>query len=131
MQEKAGEAWISADDAQRILEYLSFANIRPKQPKPLAPDAAAETVFLERCHACHDLERVRALAKQAGGDRQVWAHVVARMREKAPQWISEEEARKIAAYLGATTEVAETGSANGGNAAGNAAGTAAGTAAGD
>ena len=58
-------------------------------------------VFRERCSACHTLERVYlALEESQGKDKAPpWMHIVQRMREKAPEWISAQEAEQIMTYL--------------------------------
>jgi len=53
-------------------------------------------VFLERCSACHTLDRVY---DKLQGDQASWMHVVQRMQGKAPDWLSKEDAKLVVEYL--------------------------------
>jgi len=99
MQQKAGPEWLSDADVGKILGYLATARGEPRQASPLGADVSEADIFRARCTACHNLERIKLLAAQASSDNALWSHVVARMRQKAPQWISEEEAQSILHYL--------------------------------
>jgi len=94
MQEKS-PGWISKDEAKQVLDYLSKA---PKvERKKKATDVPAE-IFQERCSACHTLERVYSKLKSEKGAAP-WMHIVQRMQKKAPQWLSEKDAKLVIQYL--------------------------------
>jgi len=98
MQSRSGTDWLSDEDVERVLAYLSVAP-RGERTSSLTDDASPEQIFMERCSACHTLERVfRALEDSADG-AEFWSHTVSRMQSKAPQWLSEPEADEIFDYL--------------------------------
>jgi len=98
MQERA-PGLITANDAEKILEFLDQGapDIRKPERKPVKGDTA--TIFRERCTACHSLERVFKGRDGREFTAKDWTHLVSRMREKAPDWISQKEARQITNYL--------------------------------
>lgn len=107
MQERSGTGWLSDEDVERILVYLdaavaeASAKYFAEAVTPLTADATAEKIFRTRCSACHSLERVYAmLGENEGGQNLAFTHTVSRMRDKAPQWMTESEAVKIIEYLG-------------------------------
>lgn len=102
MQERAPEI-ISMEDVHGILEYLNHG-----APGAVKPEARKQTgngpaeIFRERCTACHTAERVYLKLQQSEqqDDAVVWGHIVNRMREKSPEWITKDEAKLILEYLG-------------------------------
>lgn len=99
MQKRAPD-WISEQEAELILDYISKAS-PSEHPKKPAQDAAA--MFRERCTACHTLERV--YLKLEAQKAPAWLHIVERMQQKAPQWLTDQEARQIVQYLQALKPV--------------------------
>jgi cytochrome c2 len=99
MQVRSGTDWLSDEDVERVLNYLSSATREAPTPPALAADAGAEQIFAARCQTCHTMERV-AVHLGPGSEMEMdWSHVVNRMRGKAPQWITDAESRKIVDYL--------------------------------
>lgn len=103
MQERAPD-WITSEEAHEILEYLGKAgNKMPEQiprPGPAEGEKAGDgavALFRQRCSACHTLERV--YLKLEEDPATAWMHIVSRMQKKAPEWLTSDEARKIAEYL--------------------------------
>jgi mono/diheme cytochrome c family protein len=86
--------WISEEEAKQVIDYLSKAP-KVKRVKK-AKDIPAE-IFQERCSACHTLERI--YNKINNEKAPSWMHIVQRMQEKAPQWLSQDEARLVIEYL--------------------------------
>jgi len=101
MKERAPEGWITENDVHEILEYLAHGAPDAKRPQRKEIQGQPAQVFRERCSACHTLERVYlALEESQGKDKAPpWMHIVQRMREKAPEWISAQEAEQIMTYL--------------------------------
>lgn len=97
MRERA-PGWISAEELQEIMEYLSHGAPESKRPEK-KPVAGSEALFRDRCSTCHTLERVYLELEEAKGKAPPWLHVVKRMQEKAPQWITPGEAGEIVKYL--------------------------------
>jgi len=86
--------WISEEEANRIVRFLTEFKQAPKPP----PAADESSLFATRCSACHTLERV--FKRLSESDQPIdWEHLVARMREKAPEWLTEEETERIYEYL--------------------------------
>jgi len=98
MQNRAGEDWISDDDAERILSYLSKLTPKVQEPERLDGKNGHE-IMKARCTACHSLERIFLELDEYQGEADLWPHIVNRMRSKAPQWISQSEAQSIIDYL--------------------------------
>jgi mono/diheme cytochrome c family protein len=92
MREK-NQQWISDEESRQILDYLSKA---PKVTREKKAQGDAEKIFLERCSACHTLERVYSKMKN---NETSWLHVVQRMQKKAPEWLSKEDAGLVVEYL--------------------------------
>lgn len=103
MQERAPD-WISANEVHEILEYLSQTGAEKPGQIPRAGLAkgdkggdGAAALFRRRCSACHTLERI--YLKVEKDPATAWMHIVTRMKEKAPQWLSAEDASKITNYI--------------------------------
>jgi mono/diheme cytochrome c family protein len=94
MRSKA-PGWISDSDADLILDYLSKA---PRVERDKKAKNKVDEIFIERCSACHSLDRVYDKLKDDDNPPS-WAHIVQRMQSKAPQWLSEDEANKVVEYL--------------------------------
>lgn len=94
---------ISVHDAHEILEFLNHGAPEARRPPPREPitDGGPAATFRERCTACHTAERVFLLLKEGknNGTAPPWLHIVNRMQNKAPDWISKAEARDILEYL--------------------------------
>ncbi len=98
MQSRSGTDWLSDQEVERVLAYLSEA----REPPPSVSLDHGETpvqIFAVRCSACHTLERIFANLDEAEDPAEFWSHTVSRMRGKSPQWMSESEASEILAYL--------------------------------
>lgn len=93
MREK-NTAWISEEESRQILDYLSKA---PKVEREKKAKGDAKMVFIERCSACHTLERV--FNKMQDSEAASWTHIIQRMQSKAPQWLSKEDAGLVVDYL--------------------------------
>lgn len=87
--------WITPEQARKILEYMKADphERRKRQEVKGGPDV----IFRDRCSACHDLERVFLEAEKPGAKD--WMHIVKEMQEKAPDWLTKEEAERIVGYL--------------------------------
>jgi len=97
MQSYAGTSQITNDELNRILAYLQD---QPPLPKPERVETSDPAQLLAtRCTACHSLERVFAKIRADGNTDATWMHIISRMREKAPDWVSEDEAAKLADYI--------------------------------
>ncbi len=101
MRERAPAGWISEKEAHEILEYLEHGAPEAKKPVRKEAKGGPAEVFRERCSACHTLERVYLELEESKekGKAAPWMHIVKRMREKAPEWITEKEAEQILSYL--------------------------------
>lgn len=108
MRERAPD-WISEKEAHEIVEYLVHGAPEAKKPVRKEVKGGSAVAFRERCSACHTLERVYLeLEKSKDGNKApTWLHIVKRMREKAPEWIDEKEAREIVTYLKTLKPVVE------------------------
>jgi len=62
---------------------------------------ASKSIFESKCSRCHGFERI----SQAVKTPVQWGVTVNRMREKDIDWISDEEAQSIAAYLASLSAV--------------------------
>ncbi len=101
MQERA-LGWISPPEAERILAYLDQGAPGTKKPERKKINGGSAAVFRERCTGCHSLERIYLQLEehtQLAGKSTGWMHIVKRMREKAPDWMTSKEAEKIVKYL--------------------------------
>ncbi len=91
--------WITPQEAQDILTYLDKGAPGTSKPKKKIVTGGPQEIFRQRCSACHKLDRIFYEFEEhrfkAGG----WMHLVKRMREKAPNWMTEKEAKQIAKYL--------------------------------
>jgi len=97
MRERA-PGWITEKDMHEIMEYLAHGAPEAKRPAR-KPVAGSEALFRERCSGCHTLERVYLELEEAKGRPPPWLHVVKRMQEKSPQWITPAEGGEILKYL--------------------------------
>lgn len=104
MQSRSGSDWISDSDAERVLAYLETVPQNGHEDGGLGENSSPAEIFSLRCSACHTLERIFQKSGEAG-TKQAWSHTVSRMREKAPQWMTDEEAVKILEYLQTTNQV--------------------------
>ncbi len=92
--------WISPGEADRIVRFLLDEAPGVRKPAHLALDGApAHELYRVRCSGCHNLERVYLYLEATAGTSLSWGPMVERMRQKAPGWMSEDEAAKILAYL--------------------------------
>ncbi len=105
MRSRAPQGWITEEDAHEILEYLTHGAPEAKKPQRKEVKGGPAEVFRERCSACHTLERIYLKVEESEGKAPAWMHIVARMREKAPQWITQKEAEQILSYLEALKPV--------------------------
>ncbi len=101
MQERAS-GWISPQEAERILAFLDQGAPGIKKPQRSKINGGAAAVFRERCTGCHSLERIYLELEEhteLAGKSAGWMHIVKRMREKAPDWMTAKEAGQIVKYL--------------------------------
>lgn len=103
MQSRSGTDWLSDQDVERVLAYLDTAPREANGSAPLGSDASPAEIFDARCSACHTLERIFQKIDSDGEGPASWSHTVSRMREKAPQWMTEAEAGQILEYLQLTS----------------------------
>ncbi|HHJ35435.1 MAG TPA: hypothetical protein ENJ87_06695 [Gammaproteobacteria bacterium] len=95
MREK-NQQWISMEESRQILDYLGKA---PKIKREKRASGNAQAIFLERCSACHTLDRIYEKLK-TGNNLKAWTHTVQRMQNKAPEWLSKDDAKQVIEYLG-------------------------------
>lgn len=98
MQERVPD-WITPEEAHDILTYLDKGAPGASKPKQKIVTGGPQEIFRTRCSACHQLDRVFYEFDKhrfmAGG----WMHIVKRMREKAPDWMTDKEAKQIVKFL--------------------------------
>lgn len=83
--------WISDEERRSIIYYL--VKIRGiEEPKKIS---AEQAFFENKCSRCHSIDRSLFALKP----QEEWPEVIDRMREKAPEWITEEESKRISEYL--------------------------------
>jgi mono/diheme cytochrome c family protein len=99
MQARSGTGWLSDEEVERILAYLALAGDEVTVAQAVGLDAGGKELFFTRCSACHTVERVFLQLGDSAQDNPPWAHTVSRMRSKAPQWMTDEEATQILEYL--------------------------------
>ncbi len=99
MQAKSGTDWLSDEDVERVLNYLSKAALDIPTPSKLGADAGGAEIFAARCQNCHSMERIFEHLGPNHDMKMNWSHVVNRMRGKAPQWITDVESQQIIDYL--------------------------------
>jgi mono/diheme cytochrome c family protein len=97
MQARAPD-WLSDAQIQTIVAFLERGAPGVQKPEHRLVDAVPVDVFRVRCGACHTLERAYLYLEAHGSDAD-WPQLVARMRSKAPEWISSSEAALIVDYL--------------------------------
>ncbi|MEN8108629.1 MAG: hypothetical protein ABFS22_11560 [Pseudomonadota bacterium] len=109
MQKRAPD-FITSNEAHQILEYLNAGAPGADKPPARAPaDGSPAAIFRNRCTVCHTAERVYLELQESDkkGATVVWGHVIKRMREKVPDWITEKEAKQILQYLSSLKPVKE------------------------
>lgn len=90
--------WISPEESETIVAFLEAGARGVQRPEHrFVDDAEPAEVFRERCAGCHPLERAYLYLETELDPH--WPLLVARMRAKAPEWISEAEAQQIVRYL--------------------------------
>lgn len=89
--------WISPEQSETIIEFLEAGARGVQRPEHRFVDGAPAEVFRERCAGCHPLERTYLYLETELDPH--WPLLVARMRAKAPEWISEQEANQVVEYL--------------------------------
>ena len=99
MQARSGTDWLSDEDVERVLNYLTAATTEIEPPEPLSTDASSREIFEVRRTGCHSLERIFTRPVDSQEDSLAWDHVGGRMRGKAPQWMTDTEAQTILEYL--------------------------------
>lgn len=96
MQDK-NPAWIKPEDVEQIIKEIK--TFWPDRIQALTAEKKefedVRFLFVDRCAFCHSLNRV--LIKSKTG--QEWLETVENMRSQAPDYISEEDAARIAHYL--------------------------------
>lgn len=90
--------WISQEEAATILTYLKEGAPGSEEVQRLEFGNDVKALYRNRCAACHTLERVYLMLERDRDNAQ-WALTVKRMQARAPDWITDEEADQIIAYL--------------------------------
>ncbi|MDX1569773.1 MAG: cytochrome c [Xanthomonadales bacterium] len=90
--------WISREEARTIYDFLEAG--APGESRILRQEFPNDNkgLYRNRCSACHTLERVYLMLER-DRERAQWALTVKRMQARAPEWITDEEADRITAYL--------------------------------
>jgi len=99
MQNKSGTDWLSDEEVERVLEYLTSAPRETVAAVALDDSTTPDQIFAVRCSGCHSLERIFSKLGESADTADFWSHTVSRMRGKAPQWMPESEAIQILEYL--------------------------------
>jgi len=97
MQSFAGTDKITNDDLSRVLSYLQGKPGLPKPQRIKTSDPAE--LFRARCTACHSLERIFRRVRAEGTTDATWLHIISRMKDKAPDWITDNESEQLLDYL--------------------------------
>jgi len=97
MQSYAGSNNITDDELNRILTYLQDSTDLAKPERVETSDPAE--LLNARCTACHSLERVFAKLRTEDSSDTTWTHIISRMRGKAPEWVTADEAKILADYI--------------------------------
>ena len=98
MQERAPD-WLSPREMEIILNYLDKGAPGAARPGESTSAYTPAELFRERCSNCHELERVYLHLDKGETTADSWMLLVARMRAKAPDLISDEEGEKILNYI--------------------------------
>jgi hypothetical protein len=95
--------WIGPEDAEQIfIEIITNRQERVKEITAERKDYADNRLlFLDRCTMCHPANRI--LKKNRTSEE--WKETVERMRSEAGEYITEEDASRIAAFLSERSEV--------------------------
>ena len=70
---------------------------KPAAPPPVSATAEGKALFEQKCSVCHGLDRATARAET----KEQWSSIIKSMQTKKADWISDEEAAKIAEFLSA------------------------------
>ena len=97
MQSYAGANTITDDELNRIFAYMQNGTELAKPERVETSDPAK--LLAARCTACHSLERVFTKLQSKDNTDATWTHIISRMRGKAPDWVSEDEAAMLANYI--------------------------------
>lgn len=88
-------------EAEQRMEVLDFLRHHERRTTEMIALAEEKQLFEDKCSMCHTTDRV-FLEPMTPETRR---HIVLRMQERAPDWISPDEAEQILAYLGQTEPV--------------------------
>lgn len=95
--------WISPEEAQQIVDEIM--NTWPERVRTMAGERRryedARFLFIDRCTLCHSINRILLKNKTA----EEWAETVERMRSGAGDYITEEDAERIARFLSERADV--------------------------
>ena len=89
---------ISDEDVDTVISYIESGAGNNLLAERVEATGSPASVFRLRCASCHTLER-SFLKLEREGDRVQWIPTVRRMQARAPQWISDQDAETIIAYL--------------------------------
>ena len=95
--------WISPSDAKQILNEITM-NWRGRVQEIVAERKEYDDnrlLFLDRCTVCHPVNRILKKSRNP----EDWKEIVARMRSEASEYITEEDATRIATFLSKRAEV--------------------------
>ncbi len=95
--------WISPEDAKQILVEINTNWQEQVQEMTREREDYADNrlLFLDRCVMCHPVNRI--LKENRSSEE--WKETVERMRSEAGEYITEEDASRIAAFLSERSEV--------------------------
>ena len=105
MQSRSGTDWLSDQEVEQVLAYLSEAPREAVPSASLSGDTTPAEIFAVRCSVCHTLERIFLRLGEDTNEPAFWSHKVSRMRGKATQRMSESEAGQILEYLRSVSPV--------------------------
>ncbi len=89
--------WFGPEDAKQIfMEIITNRQVRVKEITAEREDYADNRLlFLDRCAMCHPVNRILKESRSP----EEWKETVERMRSEAGEYITEEDASRIAAFL--------------------------------
>ena len=99
MQIQNGTDLLADEDVDRMLKYLSGLTSAVEAPPALATATSPEEIFAARCLVCHSQESISIHLDPNHAMEMDWPHVVSRLHDEAPQWMTDAEVRQIVDYI--------------------------------